>query len=446
MPEYLHRAHRAVRWIALASLHPFLLAPGAHAEGSGALRKGDAVEVGFNAERLDRALKFVERAVESGKIAGAGVLVARRGVVVAERGYGTADVEKKRPFTTDTIYPIASISKTIAATAAMILVEEGKLGLDDPVERYLPAFREQMFKTAAGDLVHRLITVRHLMTHTSGLPPSPLRHNAPRREWFSRSLDEAVAASAKEPLVFEPGTQAQYRDINFDTLGRIIEVVSNQPYDVFVSQRVFEPLGMKSSFYNVPKALAGRVADGFYYMKGGKLLGPEPHDPDFRIVNAMPSGGVSLSASDLAIFLQTFLNGGAYGSRRILAPRTARMMLADQTRGLESHWGLGWMLGTGSRDGGASILNEEVFGHPGAGRCLAWGDPRKELIGVLLMRPGHADDSLSDLWDGFQHLVYAALEDAQKESRTNRPSLPAPGLKGRRRLEAQTSAQRPSWS
>jgi CubicO group peptidase (beta-lactamase class C family)/enterochelin esterase-like enzyme len=423
---------QVVRRTLVALIGVLMLGSGAMGAEPRTLTPGTAKEVGFDAERLDRALKFVEGAVDSGRIDGAGVLVARRGIVVAHRAYGTADLEKKRPFATDTIYPIASISKPIAATAAMILVDEGRVGLEDVVERHIPAFKEQKFKTPAGDLVHRPFTVRHLLTHTSGLPSnSPLRKR-PLREWLNLSLAESVDAAAKEPLVFEPGTRSEYSNIGIATLGRVVEVISGRPFEAFVAERVFEPLGMKSSYYNVPKALAGRAADGFFFReKDGEFAGLEPHDPDFRIVNTTPNAGVFSTASDLAIFVQTFLNGGAYGGRRILAPRTARMMLADQTRGLPSRWGLGWILGTGRRDGGTSIFDEEVFGHLGAGRCLAWGDPDEEILGVILMRPGKKEgDSLSDLWEGFRHLVYAALEDARSGSRTYRPSPLSLGAEG----------------
>ena len=171
------------------------------------------MEVGFDTERLDRALKFVEgRSARAGSVEPACPWpVAWWSSPIA--AYGTADLEKKRPFAADTIYPIASISKPIAATAVMILVHEGKLGLNDPVERYLPAFKEQKFKTPAGDLVHRPFTVRQLLTHTSGLPSnSPLRV-LPILEWLGLPLSETVDAVAKVDLIYEPGTKSRYSTV-----------------------------------------------------------------------------------------------------------------------------------------------------------------------------------------------------------------------------------------
>jgi CubicO group peptidase (beta-lactamase class C family) len=408
-PPLLPRTHRTDRWIPPACLLALALAPGAHAEGSRVLRRGEAVEVGFDTGRLDRALRFVEDTVATGRDSGAIVLVARRGVLVAERAFGVLDRQSRRPYTTETIYPIASISKPIAAAAAMILVDEGKLGLNDPVERYLPAFKEQKYKTPAGDLVHRPFTVRHLLTHTSGLPSnSPLR-TLPIRQWLSLPLSETIDATAKVELEFEPGTKARYSAVGFATLGRVVEVVSGRPFETFVAERVFKPLEMRHSFYNVPRPLADRVAPGFFFrMKDGKSDGTDPHDPDFKIVNTMPNAGVFTTAHDLAVFYQMFLNGGSYDDRRVLSPATVRMMLADQTAGLADRWGFAWMLGSGRRDAGVSVYSAETFGHIGAGRCLAWADPREELIGIIL-----AQGPLGDVLTRFQHMVHAALDDPQ---------------------------------
>jgi CubicO group peptidase (beta-lactamase class C family) len=143
-------------------------------------------------------------------------------------------------------------------------------------------------------------------------------------------------------------------------------------------------------------------------MKDGKSDGTDPHDPDFKIVNTMPNAGVFTTAHDLAVFYQMFLNGGSYDDRRVLSPATVRMMLADQTAGLADRWGFAWMLGSGRRDAGVSVYSAETFGHIGAGRCLAWADPREELIGIIL-----AQGPLGDVLTRFQHMVHAALDDPQ---------------------------------
>jgi CubicO group peptidase (beta-lactamase class C family) len=401
---------------ALAFLLAVALAPLVRAQDARTLRKGEAAQVGLDPERLDAALRLVEESVRSGRASGAVVLVARRGVVVAERAFGVLDPISRRPHTMETIYPIASISKPIAATAAMILVDEGKLGLNDPVERYLPAFKEQKFKTPAGDLVHRPFTVRHLLTHTSGLPSnSPLR-KLPYREWLSLPLRETIDATAKVDLEYEPGTKTKYSAVGFATLGRVVEVVSGRPFEAFVAERVFEPLGMRNSYYNVPKPLADRVAPGFFFrMIDGKFDGIDPPDPDFKIVNTMPNAGAFSTARDLVVFYQMFLNGGTYGGRRLLSPATVRMMVADQTPGLPDRWGLSWMLGAGRRDAGVPICSPETFGHfgtAGSERCLAWADPREDLIGIILTQ-GADLGPLGDLLTRFQHMVHAALDDPQ---------------------------------
>jgi CubicO group peptidase (beta-lactamase class C family) len=418
-------ASASLLWGARACLIVLAVAHVARAEESDTLRKGAPPEVGFDAGRLDLAVRFVEDAVASGRASGAIapgaiVLVARRGVVVVERAFGQLDPESKRPYTTETIYPIASISKPIATTAAMILVDEGRLGLNDPVERYLPAFKDQKFKTPAGDLVHRPFTIRHLLTHTSGLPSnSPLRE-LPVRQWLGLSLSETVDAAAKVDLIYEPGTKSRYSAVGFATLGRVVEVVSGRPFEQFVTQRIFEPLRMRHSFYNVPRPLADQVAPGFFFrMKDGKYDGTDAHDPDFKIVNTMPNAGVFTTANDLAVFYQTFLNGGTYGAHRVLSPASVRMMLADQTAGLPERWGLGWSLGSGRRDTGVSVYPERIFSHIGSGRCYAWGDPVEGLIGIALMQGEHGAVPLHEVWERFQHMVYAALDDTAEPASRN---------------------------
>jgi CubicO group peptidase (beta-lactamase class C family) len=401
----------------VAVLILFSIVPAAEAQ---VLRKGAAEEVGMSRGRLERALTFIEGAVASGWTPGGSVLVAKNGVIVAERAYGLADLETRRPFTTDTICYIASISKPITAAAVMILVDEGKLGLDDPVERYIPAFKNQKLK---GSDVHHLFTVRQLLTHTSGLQvDSPLR-TKPLKEWLSLKLLDTVEAVATTELEFEPGAESRYSNVGFATLGRVIEVVAGQSFETFVTERLFKPLGMRNSFYNVPKELAPRVAT-LYTLQEGKLEPWWRHDPDFKIINTMPNGGVFTTLSDLAVFAQMILNGGSYNGQQSLAPATVRMMISDQTPELPRRWGLGWALGSGRRDAGASIYSESVFSHPGGGRYFVWGDPEENLIGVVLLQRGTDPRALFEIWTRFLHMIYAALE-SPKAGPTVRRSLRA---------------------
>jgi CubicO group peptidase (beta-lactamase class C family)/enterochelin esterase-like enzyme len=437
-----HGSMQVVRRTLVALIGVLMLGPGSMGAEPRTLTAGTAKEVGFDAERLDRALKFVEESVTAGRLTGAIVLVARRGVVVAERAYGVLDLESKRPCTTETIYPIASISKPMTATAVMILVDEGRLGLSDPVERYLPAFKEQKLKTPAGDLVHRPFTVRHLLTHTAGLPSnSPLR-KLPLREWLKLPLSQTVDAAATVDLDNEPGTKLHYSAIGFATLGRIVEVISGRPFEQFMTERVFEPLGMRHTFYNVPRPLADGVARGmFFRMKDGKFDGFDPHEPDFKIVNTMPNAGVFTTAHDLAVFYQMFLNGGTYGGRRLLSAATVRMMLADQTTKAvladptsraSDRWGLSWVLGTGRRDKGVPVHSEQIFSHLGSSGCYVWGDPVEGLIGSVHMvaEAGAGGMSGEEFRERFQHMIYAALEDPQGGSRADRPSPSPLGAEG----------------
>jgi CubicO group peptidase (beta-lactamase class C family) len=294
-----------------------------------------------------------------------------------------------------------------------------------PRDEYSVPGTPEKFKTPAGDLVHRPFTVRHLLTYTSGLPSnSPLR-TLPYREWLSRPLRETVDATAKVHLEYEPGTKTKYSPVGFATLGRVVEVVSGRPFEAFVTERVFEPLEMRDSYYNVPKPLADRVAAGFFFrMIDGKFDGIDPPDPDFKIVNTMPNAGAFSTAHDLVVFYQMFLNGGTYGGRRVLSPATVRMMVADQTAGLPDRWGLSWMLGASRRDAGVPVCSQETFGHlgtGGSGRCLAWADLREDLIGIILTQ-GTDLEPLGDLLTRFQHMVHAAISNAAEPTSRNHES------------------------
>lgn len=258
---------------------------------------------------------------------------------------------------------------------------------------------------------HRPFTVRHLLTHTSGLrTDSPLRDTLSLDDWLARSLEQTVDAAGRTPLEYEPGTDARYSNIGIATLGRVIEVVSGQPFEAFVTARVFEPLGMRDSYYNVPAGKAARTAPFYHFDVGGTMKVVRRWRPDVHVVNTMPNAGVFSTPRDLAVFLQMLLNEGAYNGRRVLQPRTARLMMADHTPHLPQRWGLGWTLGTGRRDR-PQVFSERAFSHTGGGRHLMWGDHDEQLIGVVLLQPPlEWSAAVSDVWSRLRTLVYGALE------------------------------------
>lgn len=222
---------------------------------------------GLDSQRLSRLATRMKSLVDEGAMAGAVALVARRGEVLSVQAVGFQDLESRKPMRTDTIFDIRSVTKTVTAIGVMILVEEGKLTLNDPVEKYLPDFKTVDPKTTGP---HSLITIHHLLTHTSGLPfsrPAEIEDITIKRD---RSLADVVTMLAKQEPEFAPGTQFRYSSGGFAILGRIIEVLSGKRYEEFIKERVFHPLGMKDSFFFIPAAKRHRVAS-IYRRQNGKL-------------------------------------------------------------------------------------------------------------------------------------------------------------------------------
>ena len=288
-----------------------IMAPMLAAQSPGAASGANVAKAGMDPERLSRTSTRMKEFVEKGTIAGAVTLVARHGVVASLEAIGYQDLESKKPMRTDTIFAVASMTKSLTASGVMVLLEDGRLLLSDPVEKHLPEFRGQMMvEQRDGDKVlavtkpSRPITIWDLLTHTSGV----------RGGWNSqrdKTLANTASEFAREPLEFEPGTKFSYSNAGYGTLGRIIEVVSGQFYEAFMEERVFRPLGMKDTFYFWPPEKHDRIAT-VYQLEGStlqKIPAPEATTPQKYV---SPSGGCYSTASDLFAFYQMVLNGGAY--------------------------------------------------------------------------------------------------------------------------------------
>ena len=311
--------------------------------------------------------------VEKHTLAGAVLLVADKDKVLDVETVGFADIAAKKPMTKDAIFWIASMSKPITATAFMILVDEGKVSLDDPVEKYLPEFKGQQVAGADGKLkapVHP-ITVRNVLSHTSGLPfKSPME--VPTLDLFP--LAERVQSYAKLALQFEPDSKYQYANAGINTAGRIIEVVSGMSYERFLQEKLFTPLGMKDTTFAPDAAQIARIAksykpnakkDDLEEIPVGQLKYPLD-DPSRQ---PMPAGGLFSTAADLARFCQMILRGGELGGKRYLSEKAIRTMTTKQTGDLPNGYGLGWATdknpGGPFGHGGAYATNMSV--NPGAG-------------------------------------------------------------------------------
>lgn len=325
--------------------------------------------------------------VDNGRIPGAVTLVIKKNNVVSFEAVGYRDLENKTRMTTDTIFDIRSMTKPVTAIGVMILMEEGRLALNDPVEMYLPEFRNSAFKDERGT---RPITIRQLLTHTAGLPLYKLPVSDEIAIKRNQTLAEYVSFLSKQTPEYEPGTRHRYSSGGFAILGRIIEVVSGVPFEQFIAQRVFVPLGMKDSSFFYPIAKQSRVAS-IYRMQNGKLSKWEELMGYSRVAKYPgPEFGMYSTASDLAALSQMMLNGGVYKGRRILSRLSVQVMTANQTLGIASAvtgrqvvQGLSWGL-FGDPLNDFPLTTRGSFGHNGAFGTIFWIDPEEGMIRIFL--------------------------------------------------------------
>lgn len=325
--------------------------------------------------------------VDNGAIPGVVTLVIKKDRIISFEAVGYRDLETRRPMTPDTIFDIRSMTKPVTATGIMILMEEGKLALSDPVEKYLPEFKNSAFKDDRGT---RTITIRHLLTHTAGLPLYRLPVSEEIAIKRNQTLADYVSFLSKQTPEYEPGTQHRYSSGGFAILGRIIEIVSGVPFDQFIAQRVFAPLGMNDSSFFYPFAKEGRVAS-IYRMQNGKLSKWEDLMAHSRkAIYPAPEFGMYSTASDMAAFSQMMLNGGAYKGRRILTKLSVQQMTANQTLGIASAvtrrqvvQGLSWGL-AGDPVHDFPLTTRGSFGHNGAFGTIFWIDPEEGMIRIFL--------------------------------------------------------------
>ena len=363
----------------------------------------------------------VQPFVDRHELAGAVMLVGDGQRVLTAEAVGWADIAAKRPMRTDSMFWIASQSKPITAAALMMLVDEGKVKLTDPVEKYLPGFRGQMF-VAEKDADHvRLrkpkqpITIRNILSHTSGLPfSSPLE-----RPTLDRlSLADRVRSYGMAPLESAPDSQYRYSNAGINTAGRILEVVSRMSFESFLDKRLFEPLGMKDTTFWPDAKQAARIAKSYRPGAGNRGLVEtkigQLHYPltDRAKRSAMPAGGLFSTARDVARFYQMLLNGGQLDGRRVLSAAAVKEMTRRQTpANLKTSYGLGLSIG------------EDWFGHGGAYSTNTSADTRRGLIFVWLVQhagfPGKGGKSQG----AFRAAALKAFAPAGRTARPARAAL-----------------------
>lgn len=380
-----------IKWLAI--LFPAMLA-GAE------LRPGDAASAGISPERLARATARLESEVRERRVGAASILVARSGAIVLHKGFGRLSGRAEAaPVEPDSIYEVASITKPVTATALMLLVERGLISLREPVNSYLPDFK--------GDERDK-VRVLDLLSHTSGLPDMLPENIQLRRE--HAPLSEFVKRTYSTPLLFSPGTSFRYQSMGILLAGQIVENLTRMPLREFERKEIFEPLGMRRTSLGLGRVRieetvqtpAAPDADSKDTESWG---GNSPYWRDM----GHPWGGMHTTTMDVAVLLQTFLNGGVYGGQRILSPAAVAAMTTDQNGNLSAPWGLGWALGRSTAwNCFGDLASPRTFGHAGATGTVAWADPETQLICVVLTNRPLSEDG-GRMLSRLSNLVAAAV-------------------------------------
>lgn len=389
---------------------------------------------GMSSERLQRLDRVMQEYIDKGYQGGIGVLIVRNGKVVHHKAFGYANPDTKEPLKRDAIFRIASQTKAIVSMGLMTLYEEGKFLLDDPVSKYIPAFKNPVVldKYEPKDTTYttvpakREITIRQLLTHTSGISYPSIgskeavaiyaKNNVPSGIGTpTYKLADVMGRLGKLPLMHQPGEKWTY-GLSTDVVGYLIEVISGQPLDQFLKTRLFDPLGMNDTYFYLPVSKQNRLSP--IYTEGpDKSLqvekGTRGVSPDYpKATNGTYfSGGAGLSSTmyDYAIFLQMLLNGGEYNGKRILSPITVRTVLSNQIGDLslgQDKFGLGFSLASDKSEARIPV-SEGSFAWGGYFGTTYWADPKEKVIGLIYTQK--VPNSYPDLGDKFKILLYQAI-------------------------------------
>ncbi|MGI4821340.1 MAG: serine hydrolase domain-containing protein [Janthinobacterium lividum] len=403
------------------------------------LRTATPTSVGISPEGLQGIDKLLQEVTADGRVPGAIALVARDGKIVYRKGVGYSDVAAKKPMSVDAIVRIASQTKAITSIGLMLLYDEGKFQLDDPISKYLPTFKNPKVLATfnAKDSTYTTvpaqseITIRQLFTHTSGIG-YPVIGSPEARAIYAKAhipsgignpngkLATAMDALGPLPLMHQPGERFTY-GLSIDVLGRLIEVLSGQSLDQYLRTRLFEPLGMRDTYFYLPAAKQARLVPLYTEYQGGTvpmptqgILGLRPDYP--KLAGTYFSGGAGLSSTidDYAAFLQMMLNGGTYNGHRFLKPETVKLITQNQmgevNQGLNK-FGLGFSIITPQ----AAAQTGQTAGSYEWGGIFGtdyWVDPTEKLV-VLLYTQKYPHTNTPDMVPRFRKLVYAALAKRQ---------------------------------
>jgi CubicO group peptidase (beta-lactamase class C family) len=369
-------------------------------------------DVGLSSERLQRITQMIQRHIAAGDIAGAVTVVARRGRIAHLSAQGVMDLQSKQPMSTASMFRIASMTKPVIGTSVMMLIEEGKLHLNDPVWQYIPAFKTM--NVAGGEPAKRAITIKDLLTHVSGLGSGPISTAAiekvGRKE--GETLADYIPRLGGTPLEFQPGSRWAYSPgAGFETLGRIIEIASGMPLDKFFRARIFDPLGMKDITFWPTDAQMPRVASVYARGENGLTKSPTPNDTFGRNVYFRGSGGLYSTAEDYVPLGMMLAGWGEWNGRRLLSRKTVEMMTAAHVldtlpgRPAGEGYGLSVRVVTNHAARG-TMLSDGTFGWTGAQGTHFFVDPKEQLVGVLMVQTTNGQ-----LRAEFEDLVAQSIAD-----------------------------------
>jgi len=402
------------------------------------LQEAAPASVGMSAERLARIDALLQEYVSKGWIPGASALVARNGKIVYYKSFGHSDREARTPLKRDDIFRIASQTKAITSVGIMMLMDEGKLLLDDPISKYLPEYKElrvldkfnEKDTTFTTVPAKRQVTVRDLLTHTSGIGYAQIGSPQMNAIYYKAGivggigvdnilLADKMRAMGSLPLFHQPGEKWTY-GLNTDLLGYLIEVVSGMNLNDFFRTRIFSPLRMNDTYFYLPEGKRSRLVTLYSDEKEkGLARMPDTFSINGRINPNYPAtagtyfsggGGLSSTAYDYALFMQVLLNDGEYGGKRLLSKAAVRMMTANQI-GQLSMWngnkfGLGFEYIPES-NAGRSVLSPGSYYWGGMFSSTYWIDPKEKIVGQLFLN--QFPNSHSEVHEKFKALVYAAI-------------------------------------
>ncbi len=374
---------------------------------------GESTIAGFSKDRLERIDTWLQGMVDRREAAGFVTYLARRGTVVHHKAFGTRGMDLRQPMPKDAIFDLASMTKPVVAVATMMLVEEGKLLVDDPISDYIPQFTKPKTLTVDGGIVEakREITVRDLLTHTSGIVDDMNR----KETYAFETLKDYVDAVSKKPLKSHPGERYIYGD-SYHTLGYLVETVAGMPLDQFIAQRITGPLGMRDTHYWPPASKDSRrallVVDGKDDPKSESRI----PSGSAGIASFMGGGsGLYSTSGDYGIFCQMLLDSGILKGHRYLGPRTIEWMTRDHIgdtpgrRNSPENIGFGFGMAVVINEGERPlIVSEGTYYWGGSQGTIFWIDPKEEIVAVLMVqiRPNQLQ-----LRDKFYMHVYSALVD-----------------------------------